>query len=95
MTPPIEVLINCYIICVLINYVPLSFVSFLWYFELTKPDISDNYGRESIFTLFVLSLIPVVNIFTGGIHIYGVIDAIVYIFNKNFTKNDKNNRDSR
>lgn len=95
MTPPIEVLINCYMICVLINYVPLSFVSYLWYFELTKRERNDDVDEQSIIILFTLALIPIVNIFTGGLHVYGIIDTIVHSFKINFKKNGENNRNPR
>lgn len=89
-----ETLIDAYMFFLLLNYLSLSLVTYLWYFKITKVENYKDDG-DAIWILFILGLTPILNILTGILHIYGMLDMIQTIYKSNFNKNDKDNRDSR
>lgn len=89
-----EILIDAYMFFLLLNYLSLSFLTYLWYFKITRVENHKEDG-DAVVLLIVLGLTPILNIFTGILHTYGMLNTIINIYNSNFNRNDKNNRDSR
>lgn len=89
-----EILIDAYMFFLLLNYLSLSLLIYLWYFRITRVE---NYKEDgdAIWFLIILGLTPILNILTGILHTYGMLDMIRSIYNSNFNRNDKDNRDSR